>query len=370
MNVYSIINILIVVSILNLSVEAYSSEIDTDENNNIPVVVMLASLSQHKQFLKVTQSMTAQFEDSGIDFKIKWLDELPLSLPEQENIAALVYKKSEAVAVLWCDIITSDKLYFYITTAGDGKVLARKVSNTDKEALGDTLAIISRLSVDAILDGGVIDIAPLKKQVAAPSLKKEAKHDNFPEIPNQTKKNRANPKISARLGSAYTISILSPDGSVINGLELRFSIELLKRITLLGGYTFYGSITDSKTSAQLTLQRHPAYAGLEFFSSKKRWRFGGQLNLIVDYTKRIPEKLSTSASVESPYGKVGISIESSFTARVNLYRTIWLFSRLGGEIFFYNPDWILESNTKDETFFNSMWIVQPKFVLGLEFTIF
>ena len=120
-------------------------------------VVMFAASDQRADSLRAIQALRGQFSDLPVRLEVVWVERLS-QLPRQIALARRQARQTDAFAVFWCDLSEGDKVYLYLAEPERGRVLVRDVRQQPGAGRFETVAIITRSSVAALLSGGTLGV--------------------------------------------------------------------------------------------------------------------------------------------------------------------------------------------------------------------
>lgn len=339
---------------------AYADDVSEEKLKTI----LLASRQNQAAYKEVTDVIGDQFVDANMRFEIRWEETLPDSLSDQKLMAAGVADRTGAAAVLWLDLETNEKVYFYITSIKGNRYMTRRLKGTGDEGVIEALALISRSAADFLKQESEPDTAPEEKE--KPPRKAE-KPKPPPEPTIETKPNKPKGEGFLFPEAAYSLGLVSTARAPQHGLELAVGIVIIPRIRLVAGYTLLQDLVDQNTFATLKLERHPIHVGVLMRWPHHRWVFEVGLLFTMDYTKRTPHLRREQGTVRNSYGKWTPILEPSVRSSLRLFGTVYLYGQLSAEVFLYRPDWTFAGA---EDFFTDIWTAQPRVLLGATIGLF
>jgi len=332
--------------------------------DNRPLVVMLASRQDAAAFNRVAESMVAQFTGSDIAFEVHWVAALPARLPQQEQLAASMARDTGAMAVLWVDLEETELVYFYLTAANSEQILVRRLDGTGEEGLADALALISKSAVDAVLEGGVIGVVPSTQAKKKKNTSAQPRSDAL-----FTKPVKPSPEVRFFVDVSYSMSLLSLKRGLQNGACFSASTMYAGWFRVFVGYTFYQILEDRNLYVELEIKRHPIHLGVAARRRIGKVSLEGSASLVFDIMKRMPTILGerVGVEVEDPYARLGLSFIPALRVEVNLRGALSLFADLGAELNLIKRSFTFDGGLD---FFEDLWRIQPRLLLGARFDLF
>ncbi len=358
----------------------------TSETTNTPArLVMIAEHEEGAETREFIEAVEGQLSDLQVTFAVEWVEKISTDLPEQIEAAGQLAARTDAVAVFWCDLNRQDQLYLYLSDGGHGRVLVRKLAIRDEA--GDpfeTLAIIVRAAVDALLSGGEIGVAvelppptPAPIEIEKKILEPPPPKDRLQETHKPTPAPRA---AHIGLAVAYSLSGYSSKRRVVNGLDLGFSVIFAKGWIIFADYVFRGPIKADATvvdasgdegTVAIDIQSHPITIGLGYGGEIDRFRLGGALALTGDFVSQDTRAVA-GGDVMKPNNPVVFSVAPLLDAAFSPRSHIAIYVMAGVDILLNNIRYVAEDTSiADDGYavLEKPWWVRPRLSAGLRFII-
>ena len=316
------------------SFAAQSSD-DSDNDNKIPTnqdtVIMLVGASNTEAGLLI-DALRSHLNEVDIHLTIEAITEFPNKMSAQIELAEQRAKKSNAMAVFWCEHEKGDRVFLYFAAPSGGRILVRRLQGVEQGETEEAVAIIDRSSVEAILAGGRIGVGvPPKKErkVDAPSDDKLS----------DDKKRSLRYLFDIRL--AYAYSCLSEIFCSVHGFQGSFGISPLPNWSIRFGTRLSQSISKEKSDFKTTVNQYPIMIGLSFSQNFTRWTIGSTAFFEIQVLK---DETSSQFSDDYAIGKdfeVGLGILAQVDIGVRLAPAIRLFLAPGAEIMINKTDYFI-----------------------------
>lgn len=135
------------------------------------------------------------------------------------------------------------------------------------------------------------------------------------------------------------------------------------------GYTFYQILEDRNLYVELEIKRHPIHLGVAARRRIGKVSLEGSASLVFDIMKRMPTILGerVGVEVEDPYARLGLSFIPALRVEVNLRGALSLFADLGAELNLIKQSFTFDGGLD---FFEDLWRIQPRLLLGARFDLF
>jgi hypothetical protein len=216
-------------------------------------VVMLAERHVAGDTGAVIRAVQGQLSDLSVALQVVWTDALAGVLPDQIARAEEIARGGDTLAVFWCDLAQPDRIYLYFAAPSGGRVLVRELSGAAGGGLAEALALIVRSSVEAVIAGGEIGVV-----VAPPP--REAETERAPPAPPAVPP--PGPGRVLALQVAYDLDVLSTQQPAAHALALGLELRVGGPLSVELGYLFALPVAQEAHGVELTLRRHPGWAGL------------------------------------------------------------------------------------------------------------
>jgi len=330
-------------------------------------VVMLAESSSRAVMEPYAASIASQLDDLPICFSVAWRDEPLADAQRGAAVAREVAGASNTAAVFWLTPTqTGYQLRLFLPRRGDEGEIERNVEVPSKDGLGETLAVIVRVSITtAIADA--FPAAPEKAASAEPT-----KPEGAPEGAAATEEREEEPQKNVRrdgiilLGAAYAIGITGARVSPAQGAELSIGARISKRFSLYASYRLFVPLEISKTGVDLALRRHPMQLGARFSYAFGRLELLAALGIGMDYVvEEYDLQEGNAALATDPEPRVQASIIPALGLAFELYRILYATFALSGDIVCNQYSYAARRDGEKTSIYDP-WTVQPQLAVGLE----
>lgn len=355
------------------------------ESSETMVVLMVAEASQESDFRPLMPAVRAQLSDFPVVFKVKWVDDFPGELPAQEELSVEISRDTGASMVFWCDFTQSDKTYLYLAIPALSRVVVRRLDGSGIGFTAETLGIIVRNLVDAVIKGAVdslephisdgtpqddkLDSAAETNETAGSEVTVRGENGGEPQRqPAQTSGLDA-PQwrqwganlLYVQVG--YALDVLSTSHPATHGVSFFVDLSLPRDWHIFVGYVIAIPMTSEVNGVEMELRRHPALVGTRYGWKHGRWEVGAGLALSLDY---VGEKLESargstgSVDIRTEGGELLVSLLPFFQTSFRVFSSWHLFLDAGCDLPFRRPNYVVESEIDGRrTSVFLTWIVRP-----------
>ena len=309
-------------------------------------VVAVADRESASLSNKLLETVQAHLIDLPVVLKIEWVDTLGKSFHSAVRLAREAAYKSDAVTVFWVDLSSPLQMFLFLSHPRGERILVRDVGAGDKndESRLETIAIIVRTSVEAILEGGTIGVEP-------PRAQKE--------------EDAREPRGRLSLHVAYGLGPFA-DSALTHGPKFGLSTCILERWCLFGEYRLIIPQYYAREGVRLELRSHTIEVGV---GAKWVW---GEFQLMTDLAflanyvsiNATATDINLSAQKPSPDWQFGIGPSISLGWAIKEYATIFFAITL--DIYVNQPEYVVESRPGYSEVV-SPWSVRPFIQVGSAF---
>jgi len=361
------------------------------DTENTSTVMMVAESSEKEAFSPLISAVRAQLSDFPVVFRVKWVENFPAELPAQEEFSVSISEESGASMVFWCDFTRTDRMYLYLAIPELARVVVRRLDSSGVGFTAETLGIMVRNLVDAVLKGAVDSIQPYIPEEEQPKVpantpaeeqpssdSSAAEMDKSDEKPKnsgatQTLTGNVNEESTSRTEQnrvyaqvGYALDILSTSHLATHGVSFVLDVYLVKNWHLFAGYTAAVAIQAKVEGFEMALSRHPVMLGSRYGILLGRVELGGGLFCSLDYTKEKIRSVDGPFSAKTEGGEFIVSLVPFFHSSVRIYSTLFLYLNVGIDVPFNRPNYVINSKSENgSTSIFSTWAVRPIGRLGL-----
>lgn len=231
-------------------------------------VVMIVPKGMPGQHNRATTAVRSQLADLRVRLHVEQVDRVEDRLSSRVQLARRIARQQKAVAVFWADLSLPDQLFLYLSEPGGGRILVRNISSksSSREERLETMAVIVRASVKAMLGGARIGIR-------APRLSAERK-----EVEKEVLSGLL------RLSVSYGLFTFSREKPLSHGARFELSVRVWRWLRLFLGYRLEAPISVQNDAVTMGLNRHPMEAGAVLHWRLGRWWLEGGGGVVVDYS--------------------------------------------------------------------------------------
>jgi hypothetical protein len=352
-------------------VEVETAPADDDDNDDKKVVVMIAPRDQEERAEPVIRAVQSQLSDLSVFFQVTWEDSLKADREERELLAAEVARTSGAAAVFWCDLDEPDRVFMYLSMDGQGRILERWLEGSGPGGIHETLGIIVRASVVAMLKS-MAEPAQLHGEIEESSTIQDAGPEESTVDAGDDDTNEleeVSPHKLFNVDAAYAFNMVSDENMAVSGFNVGLGVHFGLGWRLFGGYIFFEPQEYEFVEVHLELRRHPMLLGVRYEHFFGRLVLGGILAISLDYIVEDIKVFSQAVSAERDGAELQVSAVPQIRLGVNLFYELRLFIALGIEIPFNRVEYFVGSDSGQQTVSDS-WAVRPLGLLGVSMGIF
>jgi len=334
-------------------------------------VVLIGSLELEDTTHTLIRAVEAQLSDLPVEFAVEWVDRIPENLSAEVDEARAITVRTDALAVFWCDLSRADEVYLYLSNAEQSRILVRRLDTGEKGVRFESLAVIVRSVIDAMLRGGRIGIElgdpappPTVAYETPAQVKTWSGEEPAPDDPGRSERD-----FLLGLQVGYALSGHSSRVPVTHGVDLRLSLVTRVGFEAFAGYVVRLPIAITDRDISIDIETHPAFLGAGWIFAFGRLGVGGGAEVILDFTVQSTRQVATSTAVPRDHRDL------IFAAAPYLAGTCELFEdrlalRLQLEVHFvFNPVRYVAEELGDERVVHEPWPIVPVGVIEMVFLI-
>lgn len=369
---------------------SFSPNVTAEQQSSI--VIFVADQSQEEISSSVTLAVRGQLSDLGVPFMVRWIDQLPSDISEQQQLAETISSDTTSAAVFWL-FVEDELLCFYLKSSRGGMMFTRQISGLEQGVLGESVALILRSSIQSIFrDQSINDEAPeilestdwqriplvspdFQEQDEENASEREVEDDTPPEItdggeeiPNETDGVVPFDVKRLRLGLGYAFEQRVATNGSIHGITLEADGRLFRGLHLFLSYTIDFPIETNSYGVTLGLRPHPFQLGLLYDHRIGRFGLGGRISISLDY---VTEEVSADLPIVTvgEGGELEVALNIAFRGIVKLIGSLVFFVDIGLSAPFNRTDYAVATTTNREIIITTMK-VRPVVVTGLSLGFF
>lgn len=309
-------------------------------------VVVIAERHRGDLTGKLLEAVQGHLLDLPVALKIEWVESMEESLRSKVRLARQAALRNDAVTVFWADISSPEQIFLYLSHPAGERILIRDLGgeNESEASRLETLGIIVRTSVEAILEGGTIGIHPPPREV------KETEREIHDWLV---------------LNVAYGLGPLTT-GALTHGPNFGLATYIKRRWRIFAGYRFI--LPEHYTNAGIHLELRPHVIEL---GSGVKWTWNKlhlftDLALLANFVTADSTATAGELSAKSPRPDWQLGLGPSMAFAWSPYRFATIFLTITLDIYFNQPEYVVE----DVTGFRkvvSPWKVRPFIQIGSAF---
>lgn len=311
-------------------------------------VIMLTPATPDDATVRAGDAITAQLADMPVDFKMVPVYEWSPDIPSRISLARRVAGDTGATSVFWIDLYSSQQLFLFIADPRGDRILVRNVESDGGgiEAHFETLAVIMRGAVKAILAGGEIG-------VAAP-----------PEPAEETERRRDLLDLSVD----YAMQLYAPDRPLLHGATARMSVGAGDVIRIFVGYRLQLPVEVKTDRISVGVRPHPIVAGLGARFGSGNLRLDTDLALVVDFATLKVTSLDPAVDGDAPDRPWIVSLSPGVTLGRTAGRVATFYLGVALDIALQKHSYVLENGDQTDQVL-APWRLRPIFRLGARFNL-
>jgi hypothetical protein len=377
-------------------------------------VVMLEARARTNDATDAAQAVRGQFSDSSLHLEIVWVKEIDkLPLP-QLALARKLAAANSSLAVFWYVYLPNGQGNLFIYLPKGDRLLIRELRSSVDSERWEVLAVIVRSTADAVRKGaslgkkwvastggarsarsggsGAKGEGPRRKEVdenpgergADTGVRKPEDTRPRPSPPRRgpaaeekaepgagtVEKKRASAtderQWAAGLDAAYVLDGYSGDVGATHGFYVAASLHLFSSWAIVVDYRVQQQIKGSAGPVTTRISRHPIGLGVRYSRGLGRFRVGGRVSLVMDYSTYSTD-VEPAASME-PAGKQGdflFSVAAVARGSVAIAGPLSAFASLGMLVGLDEPRYVAEAADGNRSALVEPWPIKPLFLVGV-----
>lgn len=324
---------------------------------------MLVPQDRAPEYDGAVEALRSQLVDLPVDLRVEAVTSLGGELPSQVATARLVARSTGAAIVFWCDLEPPAQVAFYVVESDAAGPVVRDVQGAGPSARLETLALIVRGSVRAVLSGEDLRAPPPSEPEAGGDLERTIEIP-VPGAPASREQDRG----WLELELAYAFEPYSTADPATHAVDFGLVLGLHERWALFADYRHvFTAISAETRNVSTRARRHPLSLGARFRHPFGRWVVGADLSATLDYVSR--ETFAPSLEVNPDQSDFVFSVSPLLRVSVLLVRRLRLFLSAGAEIFFNDRTYGVLGETRREVLLDP-WPVRPRLQLGVAAELF
>lgn len=311
-------------------------------------VVMIAPADDEEPSRRAAEAVAAQLADLPVTFDVEWVERIEPELRVQVARAREITEQRSATAVFWIDLSVPEQLFFYIAEPEGDRILMRSISAEGEgvEARLETLAVIIRGAVKAILAGGKIGVeAPPVEPVEPPG-----------------------PSGALDVFLSYTLVLYSSEELLLHGARIGLSARLAGWARVFAAYRLQLPLRVEDDYVGLDVSPHPVEIGLAGRFPLGDWYLEAGVGVMVDVVTVDVAALEDNVITRSVNHHWLFGATPSLTLARNLGRIASIYLAVGADVLF-NEQWYGVETPEGTRTVLRPWSVRPVFRLGALFTL-
>jgi hypothetical protein len=297
------------------------------------LILFVGPMSESAEMKRAMSAVRGHLTGLNVTIRCEFLSRWPAELADQVSAVGSLAEKRNARAVFWLVGTLRVRLYALVADKGQAKVFARQVGGDSRSGRLETLGLIVRASVQAILAGNPAGRRVREDRLIAPrppdsrAAKHPAGQDDEPESTSNeksTSEQRARPADHwVEVQAGYVMDVFAARPAVTHGLWLGAEVKVHRYLSLYGSYRVYPEINQADSLAAMKLSRHPAAVGVMLRWPMGRVRVSGLVAGGVDLLRyRVDERPTAPAGTEVDQGGRDAVFFLDFLALASI-RLIW-----------------------------------------------
>jgi len=356
-------------------------------------LVLLAAKNRPHLARRALRALRSQLSDTSVALRVVWVKRLAPSRAAQLARSKKQAAKRGVLAVAWYDASQPNEIL--MLAARTGRLVVRRVTGASVGGRFESLAIIVRTSMLALLAGQPLPPQPPPRRRVVPRLRVEPRRV----VPRRRVEPRPVPRLRVEprrvvprrrpapgrrttpparpgawrfgfgLEAGYFLSGYSVDAGAVHGGELAAIFHLRAGWELLLSYRVTQKVTGRIASSRLDLQSHPIGLGARWRHHWGRFGLGLALSLLMDYATLSTAIDPTTHTSSTDRGDLLWSVMPMVSGTVALARRIQVVLSVGAQIGLNWRRYVLDEQSATLTLLHP-WPVQPCLMIGLSVDIF
>lgn len=311
-------------------------------------VIMMAPTADQDLPRRAAEAVASQLADLPVSFDVEWVADVPLDLRAQVDAARKVAARRDATAVFWIDLTLPEQLFLYFAEPEGGRILVRTIRSEGEgmEARLETVAVIIRGAVKAILAGGKIGV----------------------EAPPEEPPEPTGPRGVLDVFLAYALTLYSSEAPTLHGARLGLSTRLKGWARIHLAYRLQVPVSVEGEYVGLTVSPHPIELGLTGRFRLGDWYLDAGVGLMVDVVTIDVTALEDDVLARSIDHRWLFGATPSLAFGRNLGRVAAIYLAVSADVMF-NEQWYAVETPEGTQTVLEPWNVRPVFQLGTLFTL-
>jgi hypothetical protein len=326
-----------------------------------PAVLMLVGEPDSEDTRATVMAVSSQLSDVEAELVIRSVDTLPADFDGALRLFGSLTSSRDVAAVFWIAREASGAAVLFLFEGNGSRALLRRVE-TEAEgetARGEALAVIVRMSLEALLRGGRIGVS-VDEMDAAPPVPVATRAAVV--VPPPSEKEGAKRRWF-RVGAAYLLLVRSTDHPAVSGGDLSVAMSPVPNLAVGVAYTFLQRIEAADDRAALSLARHPLRIGLRGSLRRSAIELGLSLDLVMDWSTfevKVGPRLTGAVDLRDFF----VGLLPAFDLGVVVVSRIILFASLGVEVDLPALSYGYRLDGQRVVLANA-WEAQPRLLIGV-----
>jgi hypothetical protein len=319
-----------------------------DDDAEPSKVVMIAPQGDQQHSRRTAEAVEAQLADLPVTFDLEWVEAIPPELRAQVDEAREVTERRDATAVFWADPSQPDQLFLYIADPEGGRVLIRSISSAGggAEARLETVAVIIRAAVKAVLAGGTVGV----------------------EAPPEEPEEPSGPTGELDVFVSYALVLYSNEVLTLHGARLGLSARLAGWARAYLAYRLQWPLSVEDEYVGLDVSPHPMELGAAGRFHLGDWYVEAAVGLMVDVVTVDVTALEDQVLTRSVEHRWLFGATPSLSLGRALGRIASIYLAVSADVLFNEHWYAVETPDGTQTVLRP-WTVRPVFRLGALFTL-
>ncbi|MBI5548163.1 MAG: hypothetical protein HY901_30145 [Deltaproteobacteria bacterium] len=323
-------------------------------------VVLLSPEDRSLILGPIIQSLQAHLSDLPVELRVEPVPRLEGLLGSQMRVARQV-AGADGLAVVWMELSPGDPVFVYVADPQRNRVLARSVDWDGALGHLESVGLIVRSSIQALLAGQSIgfEAAPPPKQPGpAPPVEPPV----APPAP---------PPRGFRLGMSvgYTPAIIGDDAPVLHGLDTALFAGWGEHLYAVGGYRVIPPFLERAGPYALAfVSRHPVSLGVGGRVQWWRFQLGGEASATLDVVEIEMKDVGPWLSLAPPRTQYVWGMAATVFAAFEIVRPLSVFISGGADVPLGERRYTVHGPAGEGVVLTP-WKVQPRAAVGLRIDV-
>ena len=355
--------LLVGAAVFSLGLPALCSGAAEEGGQTLPAVVLILPEQTDDVTYRAADAIASQLADLPVAFLGEHVEGWEADLPSRVHRARTLAADHGAITAFWIDLYEGKQVFLFIAAPDGGRMLVRNIqySGEGTEAYLETIAVIVRSAVKAILAGGEIGVTapPPPPPTPATPPPVEAPPEPPPREPGPER---------LLFSAAYAAQLYSPELSVIHGARFEAALRVANRIHVFFAYRlqFPGAIASSNLNVYI--RPHPIELGLFARWRPDEWRVVAGAAAVIDIVTFDSASSSDRIAAITPDTEVGFLLSPSVSVGRTVGRGACVTAAVDLDISLKSQKYVLK-NDNENTDITAPWPVRPMFRLGMTFSL-